>query len=67
VRSNRALSLAGAGARSSKPAGLQLEHFQVLEKHALAKAGVESGFPSENATTAKMLERFLSPVHVKPL
>jgi hypothetical protein len=28
---------------------------------------VESGFPSENATNAKMLERFLSPVCVKPL
>jgi hypothetical protein len=27
---------------------------------------VASGFPSENATNAKMLERFLSPVYVKP-
>jgi hypothetical protein len=26
-----------------------------------------SGFPSENATNAKMLERFLFPVSVKPL
>ena len=42
-----------------------LEHLQ--EKHALTKARVESGFPSENATNAKMLERFLSPVDVKPL
>jgi hypothetical protein len=43
----------------------RLEHFQ--EKHALAKAGVESGFPSENATNAKMPERFLSPIYAKPL
>jgi hypothetical protein len=28
---------------------------------------VESGFPSENATNAKMLERFLFPVSVKLL
>jgi hypothetical protein len=28
---------------------------------------VESDFPSENATNAKMLERFLFPVSVKPL
>jgi hypothetical protein len=28
---------------------------------------VESGFPSESATKAKMLERFLVPVSVKPL
>jgi hypothetical protein len=28
---------------------------------------VESGFPSENATNAKMLERCLFPVCVKPL
>jgi hypothetical protein len=28
---------------------------------------VESGFPSENATNAKMLKRFLFPVSVKPL
>jgi hypothetical protein len=28
---------------------------------------VESGFPSENATNAKMPERFLSPIYVKPL
>jgi hypothetical protein len=28
---------------------------------------VDTGFPSENATTQKMLERFLSPVSVKPL
>jgi hypothetical protein len=28
---------------------------------------VETGFPSENATSAKMLERFLVPVSVKPL
>jgi hypothetical protein len=28
---------------------------------------VESGFPSDNATNAKMLERFLFPVSVKPL
>jgi hypothetical protein len=27
---------------------------------------VESGFPSENATDAKMLERFLFPVSVRP-
>jgi hypothetical protein len=29
----------------------RLEHFP--EKHALAKAGVVTGFPSENATTQK--------------
>jgi hypothetical protein len=29
----------------------RLEHFQ--EKHALAKARVETGFPSENATMQK--------------
>jgi RNA polymerase sigma-70 factor, ECF subfamily len=34
---------------------------------ALAKAGVDSGFPSENATNANMLERFLFSAHVKPL
>jgi hypothetical protein len=28
---------------------------------------VASGFPSKNATNAKMLERFLFPVYVKPL
>jgi hypothetical protein len=28
---------------------------------------VESGFPSENATSAKMPERVLFPVSVKPL
>jgi hypothetical protein len=28
---------------------------------------VDTGFPSENAINAKMLERFLSPVIVKPL
>jgi hypothetical protein len=28
---------------------------------------VESGFPPENAANAKMLERFLFPVSVKPL
>jgi hypothetical protein len=28
---------------------------------------VESGFPSENASNAKMPERFLFPVSVKPL
>jgi hypothetical protein len=28
---------------------------------------LESGFPSKNATNAKMLERFLFPVSVKPL
>jgi len=41
------------------PAGLNevtLEHFQE-----------ESGFPSENATNAQMLERFLFPATVKPL
>jgi hypothetical protein len=32
-----------------------------------AEAGVETGFPSENATMQKMLERFLYPVCVKPL
>jgi hypothetical protein len=32
-------------------AAIPLEHFQ--EKPALAKAGVESGFPSENATMQK--------------
>jgi hypothetical protein len=42
-----------------------LEHFQ--EKHALATAGVESGFPSENAINARMLERFPCLVDVKPL
>jgi hypothetical protein len=33
-----------------------LEHFP--EKHALAKAGVDPGFPSENATTQEEVERF---------
>ena len=37
-----------------------LEHFQ--ENARPRQAGVESGFPSENATNAKMLERFLSPI-----
>src|SRR5258707_3102782 len=32
-----------------------------------ARSGLESGFPSGNATNAKMLERFLFPVSVKPL
>jgi hypothetical protein len=32
-----------------------------------AQAGVDTGFRSGNATNARMLERFLSPVNVKPL
>jgi len=32
-----------------------------------AKAGFESGFPSENAAMQKCLQRFLAPVYVKPL
>jgi hypothetical protein len=33
-----------------------MEHFP--EKHALAKAGVVTGFTLENATTQKQIERF---------
>jgi hypothetical protein len=40
----------GPGSSQSSCAGRpDLEHFP--EKHALAKAGVVTGFPSENATT----------------
>jgi hypothetical protein len=40
--------LAVAHAATLRPFCRRLEHFQ--EKHALAEARVESGFPSENAT-----------------
>jgi hypothetical protein len=39
---------------------LELEHFQekACPREGDAKAGVDTGFPSENATNAKTLERF---------
>jgi hypothetical protein len=41
---------------------------QKLRERVRAFSGkVESGLPSENATNAKMLKRFLFPVSVKPL
>jgi hypothetical protein len=37
------------------------------EKHALADAGVDTGFPSENATTQEEVERFLIQSNRKAL
>jgi hypothetical protein len=38
-----------------------------MERFRAFSGKVESGFPSENATMQKMLERFLFPANVKPL
>jgi hypothetical protein len=64
-RASQSAICVGSNRRGLIRARRSLEHFQ--EKPALAKAGVESGFPSENAENAKMPERFLFPVYAKPL
>jgi hypothetical protein len=48
----------GSGVSADDGIVLTVEHFQEQEKHAQARPGVESGFPSENATTQEKRERF---------
>jgi hypothetical protein len=49
------------------PCGNEVQHSMGTHPIRAFSGKVESGFPSENATNAKMLERFLFPVSVKAL
>src|SRR5438270_10137812 len=54
-----------AAVASTVRAVIPLKHFQ--EKHALAKAGSGIRFSVRECDQARMLERFLAPIHVQPL